>query len=140
MTLQRLALGTVVGGLVLFLLGYLVYGVLFATFFATNVGTATGVPREPFNFVALLLGQLAYAAILTMIFGWGAVTSAGQGAKIGALAGLLFFLGIDLTMYATTNIQTLAASLVDPLLAAALFAVSGAVIASVVRPRVKATA
>lgn len=138
MTLQRLALGTVVGGLVLFLLGYLVYGVLFASFFATNVGTATGVTREPFNFVALLLGQLAFAAILTMIFSWSAVRSAGQGAKIGALAGLLFFLGIDLTLYATTNIQNLAASLVDALLAALLFAVSGAVIASVARP--KATA
>ena len=138
MTLQRLALGTVVGGLVLFLLGYLVYGVLFASFFATNVGTATGVAREPFNFVALLLGQLAFAAILTMIFNWGAVRSASQGAKIGALAGLLFFLGIDLTLYATTNVQNLAASLVDPLLAAVLFAVSGAVIASVTRP--KATA
>ena len=138
MTLQRLALGTVVGGLVLFLLGYLVYGVLFASFFATNVGTATGVTREPFNFVALLLGQLAFAAILTMIFSWSAVRSAGQGAKIGALAGLLFFLGIDLTLYATTNVQSLAASLVDPLLAALLFAVSGAVIASVARP--KATA
>ena len=138
MTLQRLVLGTVVGGLVLFLLGYLVYGVLFASFFATNVGTATGVTREPFNFVALLLGQLAFAAILTMIFGWSAVRSAGQGAKIGALAGLLFFLGIDLTLYATTNVQNLAASLVDALLAALLFAVSGAVIASVARP--KATA
>ena len=138
MTLQRLALGTVVGGLVLFLLGYLVYGVLFASFFATNVGTATGVTREPFNFVALLLGQLAFAAILTMIFNWGAVRSASQGAKIGALAGLLFFLGIDLTLYATTNVQNLAASLVDPLLAALLFAVSGAVIAFVSRP--KATA
>ncbi len=138
MTLQRLALGTVVGGLVLFLLGYLVYGVLFASFFATNVGTATGVTREPFNFVALLLGQLAFAAILTMIFSWSAVRSAGQGAKIGALAGLLFFLGIDLTLYATTNVQNLAASLVDALLAALLFAVSGAVIASVARP--KATA
>ena len=138
MTLQRLALGTVVGGLVLFLLGYLVYGVLFASFFATNVGTATGVTREPFNFVALLLGQLAFAAILTMIFSWSAVRSAGQGAKIGALAGLLFFLGIDLTLYATTNVQNLAASLVDALLAALLFAVSGAVSASVARP--KATA
>ncbi len=60
----------------MFLLGYLVNGVLFASFFATNVGTATGVTREPFNFVALLLGQLAFAAILTMIFNWGAVRSA----------------------------------------------------------------
>ena len=70
MTLQRLAIRTVVGGLVLFLLVYLVYGVMFDSFFATNDGTATGEAREPFNFVALLLGQLAFAAILTMIFKW----------------------------------------------------------------------
>lgn len=138
MTLQRLAIGTVVGGLVLFLLGYLVYGVLFASFFATNVGTATGVTREPFNFVALLVGQLAFSAILTLIFGWGSVSNAIQGAKMGALAGLLIFLGIDLTLYATTNVQNLAASLVDPLLAALLFGATGAAIASVSRP--KATA
>jgi hypothetical protein len=138
MTLQRLAIGTVVGGLVLFILGYLVYGVLFASFFATNVGTATGVAREPFNFVALLIGQLAFSAVLTLIFGWGSVSNAIQGAKMGALAGLLIFLGIDLTLYATTNVQNLAASLVDPLLAAVLFGATGAAIASVSRPRARA--
>ena len=138
MTLQRLAIGTVVGGLVLFILGYLVYGVLFASFFATNVGTATGVTREPFNFVALLIGQLAFSAVLTLIFGWGSVSNAIQGAKMGALAGLLIFLGIDLTLYATTNVQNLAASLVDPLLAAVLFGATGAAIASVSRPRARA--
>lgn len=138
MTLQRLALGTVVGGLVLFFLGYLVYGVLFAGFFATNVGTATGVAREPFGFIALAIGQLAFSAALTLIFNWASIRSAGQGAKAGALIGLLVFLGLDLTMYATTNIQNLTASLVDPLLAAVLFAVSSAAIVLVSRP--KATA
>ena len=138
MTLQRLAIGTVVGGLVLFILGYLIYGVLFASFFATNVGTATGVERASFNFVALLIGQLAFSAILTLIFGWGSVSNAIQGAKMGAVAGLLIFLGIDLTLYATTNVQNLTASLVDPILAAVLFGVTGAANASVSRPKVTA--
>jgi hypothetical protein len=138
MTIQRIALGTIVGGLVLTVLGYLVYGIIFVDFFAANAGSASGVTREPFNFVALVLGQLAWGAVLTLILGWGSASSVGQGVKVGALAGLLFFLGIDLTLYATTNIQNLIASLVDAILAAVLFAVTAGAIVSVVRT--KATA
>ena len=131
MTAQRLALGTIVGGVVFSVLGYVVYGVLFASFFAANLGSATGVPREPFDFVSLVLGQMAWAAILTLILGWASVSSLAQGAKVGALIGLLFFLGFDLTLYASTNMQNLTASLVDPLLGAVLFAVAAAAIVSV---------
>jgi hypothetical protein len=138
MTIQRLALGTVVGGLVLTLLGYLVYGMVFANFFAANAGSASGVTREPFNFVALVIGQLAWGALLTFVLGWRSVSSVGEGVKVGALAGLLFFLGIDLTLFATTNIQNLTASLVDAVLAAILFAVAGAAIVSVSRSKVAA--
>ena len=137
MTLQRLLTGTVVGGIVLFFAGYLLFGIVFADFFAKNAGTATGVPREPFNFVALAIGQLGFAAALTMILHWAAVRSIGQAVTIAALTGLLFFLGIDLTMFATTNTQNLASTLVDPILAAVLFAAGGAAIAAVTgRPSV----
>jgi hypothetical protein len=138
MTTQRIALGTVVGGLVLTFLGYLVYGIIFADFFAANAGSASGVTREPFNFVALVIGQLAWGALLTLILGWRSVSSVGEGVKVGALAGLLFFLGIDLTLFATTNIQNLMASLVDAILAAVLFAVTGAAIVPVLRNKVTA--
>ena len=57
MTTQRFAIGTVVGGLVLFFLGYLVFGVVFADFFAANAGTATGVQKEPFDFVSLAIAS-----------------------------------------------------------------------------------
>ena len=60
MTTQRFAIGTLVGGLVLFFLGYLIFGILFADFFAANAGTATGVPKMPFDFVSLAIGQLAW--------------------------------------------------------------------------------
>ena len=131
MTTQRFAIGTLVGGLVLFFLGYLVFGIVFADFFAANAGTATGVQKEPFDFVSLAIGQLAWGAALTLILGWAAVSSVGQAARVSALVGLLFFFGIDLTMFATTNTSTLTAAVVDPILAAVLFAVAGAAIAAV---------
>jgi hypothetical protein len=133
MTTQRFAIGTLVGGLVLFFLGYLVFGVVFADFFAANAGTATGVPKMPFDFVSLAIGQLAWGAALTLILGWASASSVGQAAKVSAIVGLLFFFGIDLTMFATTNTSTLKATVVDPILAAALFGIAGAAIAAVTR-------
>ena len=131
MTLQRLLIGTMFGGIVLFFAGYLIFGIVFADFFAQNAGTATGVAKEPFNFVALAIGQLGFAAALTLILHWAAVRSVGQAVAVAGVSGLLFFLGIDLTMYATTNTQSLTATLIDPILAAVLFAVGGAAIAAV---------
>ena len=131
MTIQRLLTGTVVGGIVLFFLGYLIFGIVFDDFFAANAGTATGVPKMPLNFVALGIAQLAWGAALTLILNWASVRSIGQGVTVGGLSGLLFVLGIDLTMYATSNTQNLTAALVDPILAAILFAVAGGAIAAV---------
>lgn len=128
MATQRLLIGTVVGGIVLFFLGYLVFGVLFADFFAANAGTATGVEKMPFDFVSLGIGQLAWGAALTVILTWAGVRSIGQGATTAGIAGLLVFLGFDLTMYATSNMSNLTATLVDPILAGVLFAVAGAAI------------
>ena len=131
MAAQRLLIGTVVGGIVLFFAGYLIFGIVFASFFAANAGTATGVTKDPFNFVALGIGQLAWGAALTLILSWAGVKSIGQGATTAGIAGLLLFLGFDLTMYATSNTSNLTATLVDPILAAALFALAGAAIAAV---------
>ena len=133
MTTQRFAIGTVVGGLVLFFLGYLIFGVVFADFFAANAGTATGVQKEPFDFVSLAIGQLAWGAALTLILGWANVSSVGQAARVSAIVGLLLFFGFDLTMFATTNNSTLLATVVDPILAAVLFGVAGAAIVAVTR-------
>ena len=131
MAAQRLLIGTVVGGIVLFFAGYLIFGIVFASFFAANAGTATGVTKDPFNFVALGIGQLAWGAALTLILSWAGVKSIGQGATTAGIAGLLLFLGFDLTMYATSNTSNLTATLVDPILAAVLFALAGAAIAAV---------
>ena len=135
MTTQRFAIGTLVGGLVLFFLGYLIFVVVFGEFFAANAGTATGVPKDPIDFVTLAIGQLAWGAALTLILGWASVSSVGQAARTSATVGLLFFFGIDLTIFATQNTSTLKAAVVDPILGAVLFGVAGAAIAAVARKK-----
>jgi hypothetical protein len=114
-------------------LGYLIYGIIFASFFAANAGSATGVEREALVFWAIGLGQLGWAGLLTLVLGWTRVTTVGGGLKTGAIVGLLSALGIDLTMYGVTNMSNLTATLVDPVLSMVLFACAGVVIALVVK-------
>jgi hypothetical protein len=135
MSTQRCLVGSLVGGIVLFFLGYAIFGVLLAGFFEANRGSATGVNRESIDFVALAIGQLMWGAGLTTVLMWKGASTAMDGLKIGATVGLLFFLGFDLTMYATTHLSNLIAALVDALAATALFAVTGAVITLVTAPR-----
>ena len=131
MTTQKLLVGTIVGWVVLFFLGYLIFGILMADFFRANAGTATGVEKMPFNLVSIGIGQLASAGALTLILSWVGVRSIGQGATMAGVVGLLFFLGVDLTMFGTSNTTTLTASLVDPVLGGILYAIAGGAITAV---------
>jgi hypothetical protein len=132
MTTPRCIIGSLVGGLVLFLLGYPVYGILFMEFFETNTGSATGVPRESIGFLSLWIGQWTWGGLLTIILGWNGTRTITGGLCVGATVGFLLALGINLTMYATSNVSNLAATLVDPLLAMVLFALAGAAIVAAV--------
>ena len=133
MITQRLLIGTLVGAVVFTLAGYLAYGVVFADFFANNAGSATGVQRDPFDFVSLVAGQVVFGALLTILLIWSSAANVMQGVKIAFVTGLLFFLATDLTMYATTNVQNLKASLVDPVIGGFLFAIAGAAIMAVTK-------
>jgi hypothetical protein len=132
MAIQRCILGTVVGGVVLFFVGFLIYGILFVDFFEANSGTAVGVMKDSPNFMALAGGQLLWGGALTLALGWKGASGVADGLRVGASLGVLFFLGIDLTLYATTNMSNLTGTLADAALATALFAVTGAVIVAVV--------
>lgn len=46
MDMKRFAVAALVGGLTMWGVGYLVWGLAFADFFAANAGSATGVARR----------------------------------------------------------------------------------------------
>ncbi len=132
MDTKRLIIGTIVGGIVLYILGYVIYVLAFADFFAANAGSATGVYRDNPVIWAVALGTLSYAALLTLAIG----TRAGSativdGLKIGAIVGFLMWFGADFIHYGIANIANLTATIADSLLELIRAGISGAVIAAV---------
>jgi len=130
--IKRLIIGTIVGGIALYILGYVIWVVIFADFFTANAGSATGVFRDNPVAWALALGTLSYAALLTLAIG----TRAGSativdGVKVGAIVGFLMWFGVDFIHYGIANISNLTATIADSLLELVRAGISGGVIAAV---------
>jgi hypothetical protein len=123
-------LAGILGGIVYFLLGWLVYGMLLMDYMEENAGLALGVNRVDMLLWSIGLGSLLYGFFLSYIFSCvGQVKTAASGAKSGAWVGFLVAGAIDFTMYGTTNITTLNAVAVDILAATVLASITGAVVA-----------
>ncbi len=132
MNTKRIVIGTLAGGITMFLVGWLIWGLIFADFFAANVGSATGVVRESFLVWAIVLGTFSLAALVTLAVESQAGTSTIlDGFKIGAIVGFLVWFGVDFIYYGFTNISNLTATIVDPLLEIVRTGIGGAVIVAV---------
>src|SRR5450755_2674946 len=106
MDTKKFLIGTLVGGITYFILGYLIYGMALSGFFTQHSVAPSGSMKAMSEIVwwALILGNLALAALLTYIFlKLGNVNSFGSGAGIGASIGFFMGLGMDLIRYATEN-------------------------------------
>ena len=131
MTAKNRILATLVGFVVLFLLGWLLYGMLLMDFYQSNAGSATGVMRAEEDMVwwALIAGNLLQAYFLVYVFGnWANITTFGGGAKAGFILGLIVGFAINLNMYATSNLMNMTAALVDPFVSAVMMSITGGVI------------
>lgn len=69
MDTKRFATGTLVGGVILYVAGFLIFDLAVAGFYAANAGSATGVARDPQLVWAVALGSLSYAALITLAIG-----------------------------------------------------------------------
>ena len=116
MNTQKFLVSGIVGGIVSFFAGYLIYGLLLMDFFAKNAGSATGVNKTMADMVwwALILGNIFNGLLFSYIFNkWANINSMAAGATAGAVIGLLMTASFDLTMFGTTNIGTLTGTCVD---------------------------
>ena len=131
MDTKRLIIGTLVGAITLFVLGYLIWELAFADFFAANAGSATGVERDPPLMWAVALGTVSYAALLTLAIGTrGGSATIVEGLKIGAIVGFLMWFGADFIIYGFQNVSNLTATIADSLLELIHGGIAGAVIAA----------
>jgi hypothetical protein len=129
MTGKQWAAGTIGGGIVLFVLGYILFDTLLKSFYQANAGSATGVGRDPQVLWAVAVGALAYAALIVYALrGQAGAVNASSGMKAGAVVGFLIWLTADFTFYGITNVNNLTLTIVDPLVELVRGGITGAVI------------
>lgn len=115
MDTKKLLMGTMVGGLTFFVLGFLIYGLALESFMEEHAGSATGVSRgEAMIWWSLLLANFASGAFYTYVFlKLSNITSFGSGFSAAATMGIMIAASVDFVMYGTSNMMDLTATLVD---------------------------
>lgn len=116
MNTQKFLVSGIVGGIVAFFLGWLIYGILLMDFFAKNTGSATGVSRATTDFVwwALILGNMLMGLTYSYIYNrWANINSFGAGASAGAVLGFFIVGTMDFMMYGTSNVMNLTGTIAD---------------------------
>lgn len=116
------------GGVVIFLAGYVVYGIIMMNYFMSNMVTYPGLMKDPMELWAMAIGNIVLGILLALILNLGGIVSATRGATIGALVFFLIGLGVNLMMYAQMNLTPLQVGFVDSVCMALLGALAGAVI------------
>ena len=123
---KNFVMATITGGITLWVLSFLIYGVLLADFFANDA-----INPEPIMW-AVTLGQLLSAAFLAIILGWKGVANAREGFQAGAIIGAVMGLAFGLMLYGTIlGMHTMATLLGDTVVSLVVYGVGGAAIAMV---------
>lgn len=131
MNIKRLVVGSIVGTIVLYLLGMVFWEMLFADFFEANSGSAVGVDREAPILWAVVVGTLCYAVLVTLGLESRSSKSIVDGVVVGAVVGGLIWGTADLILYGFTNLSNLTGAISDAVLEAVRGGISGGVIALV---------
>jgi hypothetical protein len=139
MDVKKFLIGTITGGIVYFLLGFVVYALAFDQFFIAHAGSATGVTKtEAMQYWPLFLGNIGHAALLSYIFlKWANVKSFLAGLSAGAAIGFFMTLGHNLIQYDTTNIMDITGALADVIVYTIITSITGGVVGAVLGMRSK---
>ena len=130
MDMKQLTIGTIIGGVTLYVTGYVLFDLLAGDFYAANINAAPGLMRDTQVMWAMALGNLALALLITigMVSAAGPITMA-SGAKTGAIYAFLAWMSADFILYGILNLTTLNLVGADAVLEPVHGGISGAVIA-----------
>ena len=124
-------MGGITGGVLFFLLGWVIYGMLLMNFMNTHPGTAGNISRPEPEFLYLIVGNLSMGFLMAYIFIKAGINSLGSGFITGGLIGLLMAVGYDCMMYATTTVISKTAMAADIAAATVMSALVGAAVGAI---------
>jgi hypothetical protein len=128
MDFKKLIVGGITGGILFFLLGWLIYGNLLADFMKAHPGTATGVDRTDMDMLYLGIGNLLSGFLMAYIFVKANVVTLANGFITAAVVGLLLSASYDCIMYGTTFIASKKMIMADVIASTVMSAVVGAIV------------
>ncbi len=121
----KLLTSTLAGGLTYFLLGFLVYGVIFMEFFTP----AEGFVKEPMAMWAMAVSCLVWALLIAIVCQrWADARNFKDGAIVGSIIGALMALSVNLSMFSMYTFVSLNTVILDFFLAGVTSGISGGVI------------
>ena len=129
MNAKQWVIGTIVGAVVIFGAGWVLFEMLLGGYYEANAGSATGVDKDPPVMWAVVVGALAYAALIiyAMRAQAGSVNMV-SGMKVGAIVGFLLWATADFSLFGITNLNNLTMTMVDPFVELVHGGIAGAVI------------
>lgn len=122
MDLGKLSIGALIGGIVYFLLGWLVYGILLL-----DVLPPSGDP-DSMNMVLMALSCLFWGLLLAWLIQKNGISTWQTGATFGAIVGALTSLTVGFGMAATSPTSTVNSAVIDALANAFCSGLTGAAI------------
>jgi len=103
---MKILRGTLFGGIVYFLIGWLVYGILLMDLFSANMNQCAARPQGEMIWWAIIVSNLTSALLLTLFLKWSGAKGILDGLKIGALFGFLVALTFDLSSWSMTTMYS----------------------------------
>ncbi len=124
---SKMLIGGVLGGVVLFLLGWLVYGVIFADSMA---GMACMRTKETMNIPMIAVGNILMGILLAYIYSrWASISTFVGGATAAIVIGVLMYSSYDCLMYGTTTMMdSMTGILMDVVMGTIMLAIAGGVV------------
>jgi len=133
-------LATLAGFVVMFVLGYAIWGFAAADFFEPH--TLNDIMKDPPEMLLLAFSNVIAVFALSSIYGkWvKGIHSTGQGFKFGIWIGIFTGLGLGLLNQSTTELMYITGRIVEAILEIIFYGIIGAVIALVYKATAQKTA
>ncbi len=131
MNTNKLLVGALLGGVAYFILGWLLYGMLFKATFAKMCPNFAAVERAEadMDMVAMIIGNLVAGLLLAYIFEkWANIRSFMGGLTAGATIGFLIALGYDSVLHGVTTLFSWSCVCFDAVIYAVISGLAGGLI------------
>ena len=126
----KVLVGGVIGGVVFFLLGWVIYGMLLGDTMNSYMNPACTKAEADMNLGVLALGNLFWGLAFSYILSnWSGTMSIQTGAIASAIIGVLIAAAYDLMIYSTSTVMTsMTGVFIDLIITAVMCGIVGAAI------------